>query len=149
MDTYAYIKILRDFCEVSGQNVSVTKSHMLLSKNIASQFVPQSLVRLDLHCTCDIGSYLGMPLLFGCGGQHSYAHILDKVRSWLGTWQLKFLSLAARYLLIQSVVSSMPTYAMQTVLLPRGLIDEIDKLTRRFFSEIPTIPVTFIGVRGI
>lgn len=45
---------------------------------------------------------------------------------------MRFLSLAGRQVLIQSVINSIPNYAMQTMYLPKGVCDTIDKLTRNF-----------------
>lgn len=47
-------------------------------------------------------------------------------------WKANSLSLAGRVTLVQSVLSSIPIYSMQTALLPRGICDEVEKLSMRF-----------------
>lgn len=125
--------ILRDFCAMSGQTISVKKSQVLLSKNVATTFHPSLFRRMGLTVTNDFGNYLGVPLLHGRGSRRHYNYILDKVRAKLGHWQVKHLSQASRLVLIQSVLSLMPMYVMQTTRLPLGLVDDIERLARRFF----------------
>lgn len=125
--------IIRDFCRISGQSVSIHKSQILVSKNIITTFDPGIITQLGIQRTTDLGNYLGMPLIHGRSGRKTYKFLIDKVRIKLGAWQTKLLSQAARCILICSVLNSIPTYAMQTVRLPAGLLQEIDKLARKFF----------------
>lgn len=46
-------------------------------------------------------------------------------------WKTKCLSLAGRVTLASSVITSLPTYHMQTVMMPESVIKEIDKYTRQ------------------
>lgn len=104
-----------------------------MSKNVPRNFMPTTFTNLGLKRTDDLGTYLGMPLLSGRVGKRAYANIVDRIRNKLSAWKAKTLSHAARYVLIRSVLSLIPTYAMQTTRLPFRLVDEVEKLTRRFF----------------
>lgn len=105
-------EILHEFCLISGQTVSVKKSQVLVSKNVSLTFQPDVLVRMGIRCVTNFGDYLGMPLLNGRTTRQTYAFILDKVRSKLSGWKAKTLSQASRQILVQSVISLMPMYAM-------------------------------------
>lgn len=50
----------------------------------------------------------------------------------MASWKGKFLSLAGRSTLIQSVTAAMPTYTMQSTQIPEGVCKELDKLNRNF-----------------
>lgn len=124
--------IIRSFCHISGQTLSVSKSQVYMSKNVPMHFQPAAFHSMGLTRTTDLGIYLGMPLLTGRSSRQTYATLLDKIHAKLGAWKSKTLSQAARYVLIRSVLSLIPTYAMQTVCLPYRLIDEVEKTMRKF-----------------
>ncbi|XP_019189019.1 PREDICTED: uncharacterized protein LOC109183394 [Ipomoea nil] len=71
-----------------------------------------------IPATDDLGRYLGVPSLHGRVTKDHCKAILDRVRG--------------RQILAQSVLNAIPTYAMQTMLLPKGVCDAIDKTTRNF-----------------
>lgn len=48
-------------------------------------------------------------------------------------WRQKTLSLAGRTVLIKSIAMAIPSYSMQTILLPLGLCDKMDKHIRKFW----------------
>lgn len=82
--------------------------------------------------TQDLGRYLGVPSLHGRITKDHCKNIMDRVQSRLEGWKTRFLSLAGRQVLVQSVLNAIPTYAMQTMLIPKGVCDAIDKTTRNF-----------------
>lgn len=54
------------------------------------------------------------------------------VQQWLGHWKSKNLSIAGRRTLVQSVLSDVPSYVMQTSWLPQSTCDELNRLSRNF-----------------
>ncbi|GKU90363.1 hypothetical protein SLEP1_g4364 [Rubroshorea leprosula] len=90
--------------------------------------------------THDLGIYLGVPIIHGRFKASNYKHILEKMKIKLAGWKQKSLSLAGKRTLVQSVTSSIPTYNMQTVLLPSSTCSAIDSLNRKFLwdSDIQT-----------
>lgn len=58
----------------------------------------------------DLGIYLGVPNVHGHLAKVLFAYILLKIKKRLGGWKKKTLSRAARYILIKSVMSSIPLY---------------------------------------
>lgn len=78
---------------------------------------------LSISLSSDLGLYLGMPLIHSRVRSQTYGFLLTKVRRRLSGWKMRQLSMAARSLLIQSVVSTIPSYAMQTAKIPFYLIN--------------------------
>lgn len=82
--------------------------------------------------TNNLGKYLGVPILHEKVNRRSFKFILDKVDKRLSSWKAKTLSFAGRLTLTKSVIQAMPTYVMQSSLLPKFVCDEVDKRCRRF-----------------
>ncbi|CAN1120273.1 Putative ribonuclease H protein At1g65750 [Linum perenne] len=80
----------------------------------------------------NLGRYLGVPILHGRVTKHTFKFILDHLDNKLAGWKANNLSLAGRVTLASSVLSSIPSYVMQTAFLPVSLCDQIDKKIRSF-----------------
>ncbi|KAK8930502.1 hypothetical protein KSP39_PZI016628 [Platanthera zijinensis] len=87
---------------------------------------------LGISLTKNLGKYLGVPLIHGRITKATYVEIVEKVASRLTSWKSKHLSLAGGATLMKAVTSAIPTYCMQTVLLPKGVAETIELLNRRF-----------------
>lgn len=61
-----------------------------------------------------------------------FQFIIDKVLRMLNSWGSKLILLAGRIALVKSVVLSYPTFHSSHSLIPKGILDEIDKLCRGF-----------------
>ena len=61
-----------------------------------------------------------------------YQEIIEKVERRLSGWTASYLSLAGRIVLAQSVLQAILIYVMQTIKLPSGVHDRIDRVCRRF-----------------
>lgn len=57
---------------------------------------------------------------------------MERINNRLEGWRARHLTLAGRLILAKSVLSSIPYFAMQTMLFPGGVCDEIDKRIRGF-----------------
>lgn len=62
----------------------------------------------------------------------SYLEVLERIQQKLQGWKVMCLSLATRVTLIKAVTSSIPTYVMQTLTLPKCLCGKIDRCQRQF-----------------
>ena len=58
--------------------------------------------------------------------------MISRVDRRLAGWKTKCLSLAGRATLIQSTITTIPAYVMQSTRLPRAICDALDKKVRRF-----------------
>lgn len=100
---------LRKFCDISGQKIFFDKSKLFLSPKIKSS-QGRELERLcGMPRTTDLGKYLGVPILHTRVKGESYAGIVEKMRKRLAGWKAQHLSIAGRSILLQSVLSSIPT----------------------------------------
>ncbi|GKB13443.1 RNA-directed DNA polymerase, eukaryota, reverse transcriptase zinc-binding domain protein [Tanacetum coccineum] len=76
--------------------------------------------------------YLGVPLLAKKLGVKDCKVLCDKVEERINTWRNKTLSYAGRIQLIASVLSSMQQYWASVYLLPNTVINDLEKLFKRF-----------------
>ena len=80
-----------------------------------------------------MGKYLGVPLHYKHVTRRTHENILGKMDRKLSAWKTNSLSIATHHTLVQSVVSAIPSYEMQTVPLQSSTCKEIDKRCRAFF----------------
>ncbi|XP_028776836.1 uncharacterized protein LOC114733531 [Neltuma alba] len=123
---------LDDFCETSGERVNASKSRVFFSANVSHSRKQEISNFLGFTLTPDLGKYLGVPLHHKRVSKATYQGVLDKMDSRLSRWKASHLSLAARNTLVASVVSAIPSYAMQTCSLPLGMCEDIDRKCRSF-----------------
>ncbi|KAA3462476.1 reverse transcriptase [Gossypium australe] len=107
-------EVLDTFCGVSSHNVNLQKSNMFFSKGVDE----------------DIQRRV---LLFHEKVTNNTLHfVIDKVRSKLCSWDARQLSLVGRITLAQAVLLSISSYFMQSMMIPKGLCDEIEAMVRQF-----------------
>lgn len=124
-------QILSMFCRCSGQKISEEKTRIFF-KNVDCALRNQICHVSGFQMTNNLGKYLGVPILHEKVNRRSFKFILDKVDKRLSSWKAKTLSFAGRLTLTKSVIQAMPTYVMQSSLLPKFVCDEVDKRCRRF-----------------
>ncbi|XP_019197687.1 PREDICTED: uncharacterized protein LOC109191482 [Ipomoea nil] len=123
---------LEAFCTSSGLKMNIQKSSVFFSRNTLPSLQESSTNLIGISKVEDPGKYLGMPSIHGRLKQQAFSGILERVQSRLAGWKSKTLSLAGRQVLAQSVLSAIPYYSMQSVPLPAGIIDSIEKQIRGF-----------------
>ena len=130
------IEIIRDclnqFCVNSGQRVNYQKSTICFSKTVPDQEAMMISQAFGVPLTTNMGRYLRIPSIHGRVKAGTYQELLDKVNSKIQSWKMRFLSLAGRHTLIQSVISSIPSFQMQSALLRKGLCNTLDMKARNF-----------------
>ena len=125
-------QILSRFCVSSGQLISLTKSKVWFSPSTPRSTKEQIKGILGLPTTDRIGTYLGTPVFTTRRTASSYQYLVETISKRIEGWQTKYLSMAGRATLIKASITSIPTYAMQTTLLPQKICHQIDKLSRNF-----------------
>ena len=125
-------QILLRFYESSGQLMSITKSRVWFSPRTPRRIKEQLAGILGLPTTNRIGTYLGTPIFTTRRTASSYQYLVENISKRIMGWQTKYLSMASRATLIKASITSIPTYAMQTTLLPQKICHHIDKLSRNF-----------------
>lgn len=125
-------RIMSYFCGVSGHKISLSKSKMFVSKNVHASRAIRYSHMVGIGLTPDLGKYLGVPILHGRMVKRNFNPLIVRVRGKLASWKGKFLNMAGRTVLIKSVLSSIPYYQMQTLLIPKGILKELEKISRDF-----------------
>ncbi|KAL5819904.1 hypothetical protein ACOSQ4_023746 [Xanthoceras sorbifolium] len=120
------------FCDVSGQQVSLSKSRVFCSKNVRVRDARDIVRACGSPLTDNLGKYLGLPLLHDRVNKNTFREILEKVQRRLTSWKSSTLSLAGRITLIKAVTSAISVYAMQSAKLPNDLCYKLDRVNRKF-----------------
>lgn len=85
---------------------------------------------------CKVGNlpftYLGLPIGGSIPRVALWDPIIKKIESRLATWKGRMLSIAGRVTLIKASISSLPLYYMSIFPAPKGVIEAIIKIQRRF-----------------
>ena len=124
--------VLNIFCMSSGEKVNKSKTQVFFSQNVNPIEAKEIGAALGFSVTKNLGKYLGMPVIHSRVNKQTYQEILDKVNKRLSGWNAMHLSLAGRLTLTQSVIQTIPIYAMQTTKIPSGIRDNIDQACRHF-----------------
>jgi hypothetical protein len=121
--------LLNCFAQSTGLRVNFQKSQMLRI-NVSEEEIQ----RLALTFGCSVGSfpftYLGLPMVTTKPKFEDLTPMMDRVERKLSgctTW----LSYTGRLQMLNAAITPITTYAMCTVRLPRGVIDNIDRLRKQ------------------
>ncbi|KAK4275212.1 hypothetical protein QN277_018336 [Acacia crassicarpa] len=123
---------LNTFCASSGLKINQQKTRVYFSKNVHHLRRTEMCAALGFSITSDLGKYLGVPLHHKRVTKESFHYVVDKVKVRLSNWNAKSLSSAGRTTLISSVTSAIPSYVMQTSLLPANTCEVLDQCNRSF-----------------
>ncbi|KAF7838390.1 ribonuclease H [Senna tora] len=80
----------------------------------------------------DVGRYLGANITSGRQRKGNFKHIIESIQKKLAGWKASCLSLAGRATLVQSALSTIPLYHMQHNKIPKGVVNQIEKIERDF-----------------
>ncbi|KAL7182802.1 hypothetical protein ACSBR1_041471 [Camellia fascicularis] len=123
---------MNEFSFISGIKINLQKSKLFVSPNLNLSKARDLNARCSISLTIDLGKYLGVPLLNKSVTKNHFNYILEKLQNKLAGWKMNALSMAGRATLIQSVTSTVPSYSMQTMKLPKRACNDIDKMNRNF-----------------
>ena len=122
---------LDSFCSLSGQKVCNAKSRAFFSPNVRAESRAELCEILGFRTTPSLGNYLGFPIKHSSMHQ-DFGFVIERVQKRLTGWKANLLSFAGRLVLTQSVITTVPNYAMQFVALPTKVLSNVDKLSRNF-----------------
>jgi len=125
---------VRDMCAalLLFEKMNFSKSQ-LVGVNVARSWLTEAARLLQ----CRVGSlpfvYLGLPI--GGNARHLmfWEPIIDRIKARLLGWKSKHLSLGGRLVLLKSVLSSLPVYALSFFKAPTGIISSIESIFNCFF----------------
>ena len=132
MDNARNVKLLYIYEMMSGLKINFIKSEVLLINGDDEK----RLLYADLF-NCQMGNfpirYLGVPVSPSRLHVRDWTPLLEKNEKNLAMWKGSSLSIAGRTTLINSSLSSSFIYHMSIYLLPKTIVESLDKQIRTFF----------------
>jgi hypothetical protein len=125
--------LLQSFADSTGLKVNYHKS-CLVPINVAESKIPHLIGVFG----CSLGAmpftYLGLPLGTTKPLVRDFAPLICRIERRMSA-SSTFLSYSGRLQLVNSVMSSLPTYYMCTIKLPKQVIEVIDKFRKKMYLE--------------
>ncbi|KAL7215762.1 hypothetical protein ACSBR1_027827 [Camellia fascicularis] len=125
-------EVMDEFCCISGLKINTHKSKLFISPNVDGRRARELSTLCGIPLTHDLGKYLGVPLVHGRLNRGLFNDIVSKMQKRLSGWRASTLSMAGRASLITSATSAIPSYTIQTLLLPKSVCNDIDKMNSNF-----------------
>lgn len=122
---------LDHFSAATGLHINYNKS-TLVPMHVPEEDLPGYLATLGCVREGFPQTYLGLPLSHEKLRLSAFVPLISKFDRHLTGWQSRFLNHIGRTALVNSVLDSLPTYAMSAVPLLQGTIDSMDKIRRAF-----------------
>lgn len=125
----AILACLDLFCESSSEKVSKEKTRIFFSHNVHWSVREEINNGLGFQRIDDLGRYLGINLHHHKRvSKTSYKYIVERVQQRISIWKNTNLSFVGRLTLSIAVLSSIPMYVMDTVVLPRSICDKVNQI---------------------
>lgn len=120
------------FEAMSGLKVNFNKS-LLVGVNIHESWLCEAASVLS----CKVGKvpflYLGLPIGGNPRRLSFWDPVVNRIQARLVGWNSRFLSFGGRLVLLKSVLTSLPVYALSFFKAPTGIISSIESLFNKFF----------------
>ena len=120
------------FESMSGLKMNFNKS-LLVGVNIPDSWLSEATSVLS----CKVGKvpflYLGLPIGGNLQRLSFWDPIVNRIKSRLSGWNRRFLSFGGRLILLKSMLTSLPVYALSFFKAPSGIISSIESLLNFFF----------------
>jgi hypothetical protein len=126
------LNTLNQFCQLSGQQVSHEKTSIMFSRNVCSQMREELTMLSGFNEASSLGKHLGVPLVGRAPKKSDYNYLINQVKTKLSAWKAKQLSFAGRITLSKAVIEAIPIYPMMTNCIPKGCLNELQKIQRAF-----------------
>jgi len=123
------------FCKSSGQNISKEKSRVFFSRNGGWHKKHELSESSGIKRGFGKASWSSIPSEKVTRHTCQFVVVLDKVNQRLSSWKCKTLSFAGLVPLTKLVLQALPSYVMQTVLLPQSVCEDIDRICRKFIWD--------------
>ncbi|XP_074299610.1 uncharacterized protein LOC141630747 [Silene latifolia] len=112
------MKLIKEYCEVSGQRLNLEKSGIVFSPNTTLARMRKVMRSVKIHKNKGIGKYLGIPAEFQESKQDIFKSLIEHVTRRISSWNGIFLSPAGRLTLISSVLSNLSNYFLSVCKVP-------------------------------
>ncbi|KAA3485359.1 Retrovirus-related Pol polyprotein LINE-1 [Gossypium australe] len=117
---------------ILSHKISVRKSNIFFSNNTGVDIRNQISQLFRFQKVQNLGTYPGVPILHDRVTKNTLNFVVNKVRRNLQSWDAKKLSFAGRITLAQLVLLSIPNYFMQSLMIPKSVCVDIERLVRQF-----------------
>lgn len=119
--------ILNEYAENSGQSVNYSKSGVFFSSNVRRDKQVEISEILGIHGDISTSNYLGLPSLIGRSKKRVFGFLKEKVSKRIDRWKSRPISRAGKSVLIKNAAQAIPSYCMTCFLLPKTLIQDIER----------------------
>lgn len=127
--------ILRRYELSSGQSINLDKSIIMFSSKTSDSIIARVHTSLGINKEGDMGKYLGLPKAFGRKKRDVFTGMVDNIRQRSQGWTTRFLSGAGKHVMLQSVLTALPTYHMSSFKIPISLCERIQSILTRFWWD--------------
>lgn len=131
----ALTEILNKYESASGQAINKEKSAITFSRRTPTTLKAMMKEKLQIQKEGGTGKYLGLPEQFGRKKRDIFASVVNKIKQKARGWSNKFLSSAGKMVMLQSVLSAVPSFSMSYFALPVSLCKRIQSTVTRFWWD--------------
>lgn len=133
--TAALKSILSRYEDASGQSINKEKSSITFSRKAPAELKHRVHSELQIMKEGGVGKYLGLPEHFGRRKRDLFASIVDRIKQKACGWSNRHLSAAGKLVMLQSVLTPIPSHSMSCFKLPVSLCKRIQSAFLRFWWD--------------
>lgn len=115
-----------------GQFVNFQKSGVMFSSNVRRDKQAELFEILEVHTDISNSNNLGLPSLIGRSKKRVFDFIKERVCKRIQGWESKPISRARKLVLIKNVAYAISSYSMSCFLLPRTMLQEIERIFKKY-----------------
>ncbi|CAO2192714.1 unnamed protein product [Urochloa humidicola] len=124
---------LQKFCRGTGQLINFDKCSIMFNEKQEEERIASVKHQLNVHRVSFEAKYLGLPTPEGRMKADRFQAITERLMQRCNAWEEKFLSSAAKEVLIKSVAQAIPVYVMGVFKLSGQLHESLTRCIRRFW----------------
>ncbi|KAK2635503.1 hypothetical protein Ddye_030295 [Dipteronia dyeriana] len=125
--------VLHNYSEASGYVVNFDKSAICVIPSVSEEEGKRLASLVGMKLVDCHERYLRLPCFPGRNERILFADIVDRVWHKIKGWGEKMLSVGGKEILIKAVIQAIPSCTMSYFRMPRSLIEEVQRLTARFW----------------
>lgn len=126
-------ELLLQYTTWTGKELNWDKSSIHFRPNTCGQHRNRICALLGINECSQTGKYLGHSFCKFSSQRLEFQGLVEKLKSKLCSWKRRSLSMAGRTTLIKSILQALPSYTMQTFLLPKCITTTMDRIMKNFF----------------
>lgn len=126
-------QILERYANESCQAVNFLKFGVFYSSNVRRDKQNEIFAILGVHNDITTSNYLGLPSLIGRSKKRVFGFLRDRITKRIDSWKSKPIPRAMKSISIKNVSQVMPSYSMTCFLLPKSLLQEIERMFNAYW----------------